>query len=224
MARRAQQGSVVRCPYCEASLPHVAAECPECRFPLTMAAADCGLRPPEDPRPIAATIQSGLLGPASARGAASRSRLPRFHDSRSHRMRITAWLLGVTAILLLLAAVGALLTASSPDAAGDRTANANLLTALQRARGDVGYRREALVVPVAGSLPSSNDVEVSVEQVEGSWFAATKSSSGRCWLLAVQLAAGVPLGGTLGRDEPCTGAQVRLRLDKKLATPKEGSP
>ena len=40
MARRAQQGSVVRCPYCEASLPHVAAECPQCRAPGVVALRD----------------------------------------------------------------------------------------------------------------------------------------------------------------------------------------
>lgn len=213
MAKRAQQGSVVSCPYCEATIPNVAAECPECRFPLTMAAAECGLRAPEDPRPIASAIQSGLLVPRSGAGA----RRLRFHDSRSHRMRITAWLLGVTAILLLLAAVGALLTASSPEANSDRVANANLLTALIRVKGDQGYRHEVTVTSVTGNLPSSHPTEVSVNQADGSWFAATRSDSGRCWLLAAHLADGVPLGGTLGKDEPCTGDQVRLRLESKLA-------
>jgi len=218
MARRAQQSSVARCPYCEAFLPHVAVECPECRFPFTMAAADGGDRQPEH----SGTSSTATRGtrPASsvvALGPAETSRAP-VHGNRAHRIRIGAWMLGVTAILVLLAGVGALFTASSPGAASDREATANLFTALQRAKGILTYRQEVAIDMLGPDVASDAPRRVSVDEANGLWFAAAKSTSGSCWLLAAPLTDGAPFGsGTLGKNEPCTGAHIRLRYEERLA-------
>ena len=217
MARRAQQGSVADCPYCAATLPQLAAECPQCRFPLTMAAADVGFRAPN--RPIAATGRPvGRPVPLAGLQAAGRDRV---HGSRAHRMRITAWLLGLTAILLLLAGVGALLTASSPSAASDRDAQTNLLTAFRRDTTDPQARQEvAITVKPADEASDASD-QVSVERVDDLWFGASRSASGRCFFLISRIGDGAQRGGgTLGKDEPCTAAHVRTRYDESEARAK----
>lgn len=217
MARRAQQGSVADCPYCAATLPQLAAECPQCRFPLTMAAADVGFRAPQADRPIAAGGPLPLARPGLHPGSGR----ARFHAGKAHRMRISAWLLGLTAILLLLAGAGALLSATSAGAASDREAQANLLTALRRATTDPNARREVAINVEPATEPSDAPDQVSVERVDDLWFGASRSATGRCFLLIGRTGDGGRLGGgTLGKDEPCSGAHIRVRYDESKAKTK----
>lgn len=218
MTRRARQGSVARCPYCEAFLPGVAAECPECRFPLTMAAADGGFTTSERSGTTSTATPGGRsIRPVVAGGPAASARS--IH-SRVQRMRIAAWLLGLTSILLLLAGLGVVFTASSPTARTDREAATNLLTALHRATDDPNYRPEVAITPLPADVPSDAPGEVSVDRSSTLWFAAARSNEDRCFLLVGRLPEGVLRGrGTLGPDEPCTGAQVRLRSEEKLSKP-----
>ena len=216
MARRAQQGAVARCPWCDTSLPQLAAECPECSFPLTMAAADGGFR----------AGHSGTTSTATPAGPAPRPLVPsvaghierpRVHGSRGHRLRVGAWLLGVLSVLLLLAGIGALVSTSSPGARSDREAMASLFTGLRRATTEPGYGQEVVVNVLPGDEPSDQPPRLSVAQASGFWFGAARSTSTRCFLLAGRLRDGVPMGrGTLGKDEPCTADQVRTRLEDKL--------
>lgn len=221
MARRAQQGFVADCPYCAATLPQLAAECPQCRFPLTMAAADVGFRAPDGNRPIPASRPIGRPLPLAGSGLHPGADRTRVHGSRAHRMRITAWLLGLTAILLLLAGLGALLTASSPGAMSDREAQANLITALRRGTSEPSARQEVTIDFKPGAEASEGASQVSVERVDELWFGASKSASGRCFLLIGRLRDGRQLGGgTLSKDEPCTGAHIRVRYDERQAKAK----
>jgi hypothetical protein len=136
-------------------------------------------------------------------------------------MRITAWLLGVTSILLLLAGVGALITASSPAAGSDRTAQANLITALHRATDDPNHRQEVQISLLPADASSQAPQKVSVDQGDGLWFGAAKSTSGRCFVLAGRQADGVQFGGgTLAKDEPCTGIHFRDRYEASQAKSK----
>ncbi|MEO5680537.1 MAG: hypothetical protein ABIS47_12805, partial [Acidimicrobiales bacterium] len=106
MARRAQQGAVARCPWCDATLPQVAAECPECRFPLTMAAADGGFRAPGH----SVTSSTATPGGHGARPlmAGGHAHLGSTGGTRrlGQRICVIAWLLGLLSILLLLAGIG----------------------------------------------------------------------------------------------------------------------
>lgn len=220
MARRTQQGSVAHCPYCEASLPRVAAECPTCRFPLTLAAADFGSRAPRHSGTSSTATPIGRIIPSLRPPGPGDAAQTRAHGSRAHRMRVTAWLLGVTAILLVLAGIGAAFTAVSPGAISDREATANLLTALHRVTDNPKYRPEATITILAPDQASSLPNEVSVDQANGLWFAAARSTSGSCFLLAGQLPKGTAVGrGTLGKKEPCTAAEVRLRSEPTLSKP-----
>lgn len=216
MAKRARQGASSRCPWCEAPLPLIATECPDCRFPLTMAATEGGLR---------ATGQSGTSSTATPGGA----RMPQFfhqapspsgdgsHKFRMQRIRIMAWLLGALSILVLLAGIGAVISSSQPGARSDREASANLFTALRRATDDPGYRAGVLITSLPGNEPSDQPARISTEQAQGFWYASALSTSNRCYLLAARLSDGAPLGrGTLAKNEPCTAAEVRLRLEDKL--------
>ena len=221
MARRAQQGAVARCPYCEASLPQVAAECPQCRFPLTMAAADSGFRS-GDRMGTTSTATPGArptppVLPGSAAAAVARARV---HGSRGHRMRVTAWLLGVTSILLLLAGVGALFTASSTGATSDRLAQASIVKALQVTGDDPSAGQEADLTILGPNDVSDRADRVSVATAENLWFGAAKSAGGSCFFLAVRRSDGVRGAGTLDSDGPCTGAEARLRSEQKLRTSK----
>lgn len=221
MARRAQQGSVADCPYCAATLPQLAAECPQCRFPLTMAAADVGFRAPQGNRPIGSSRPIGRPLPLAGSAAQSQASQARFHGSRAHRMRITAWLLGLTAILLLLGGIGALLTASSPGATSDRQAQANLITALRRATTEPNARQEVTINVKPAAEPAEAPDQISVERSPDLWFGASRSTSGRCFLLIGRIDDGTPHGGgSLGKDEPCTGAHVRARYDESKAKAK----
>lgn len=216
MAKRAQQGAVARCPWCAASLPHLAAECPECRLPLTMAAAEGGFVADHTGTTSTATPLSRPPR-RSMPGLESESDLARAHGSRAHRLRLGAWLLGMLAVLLLLAGIGAAVSTSSPGARGDREATTNLLTALHRATDDPVHRQEVLISTLAGDQPSDQPSRVSADRASGFWFAAARSTSGRCFLLAGRLSDGSPLGrGTLNEKEPCTAARVRFHLEEKL--------
>lgn len=220
MAKRAQQGAVARCPWCEASLPQVAAECPECRFPLTMAAAEGGYvaehrgttstaTPTSRPRPLMPDLQA-------------QSALARVHADRAHRLQLGAWLLGLLAVLMLLAGIGAVVSASSPGGREDRQATASLLTALQRATVDPNHRPEVEVTTIPAGEASDQPARVSTDLSRGFWFATARSSSGTCFLLAGRLVDGEPLGrGTLSDEEPCTAAQVRSHLEEKLVKSEE---
>ena len=217
MARRARQGSVARCPYCEAFLPQVAAECPECRFPLTMAAADVGFSTSEPSGTTSTATPGGRSARPVVAGGPSALERSSALARRAQRMRIGAWLLGLLSILLLLAGLGVVFTAASPTARTDREATTSLLTALRRATDDPNHRSELTITPLRAGVPSDSPVEVSVDRASGLWFGAARSTEDRCFLLVGRLDDGVPLGrGTLGAREPCTGAQVRLRSEPKL--------
>ena len=214
MARRAQQGAVARCPYCEAFLPQVAAECPQCRFPLTMAAADDGSRTPERSGTTSTATPGGRSTASLVTGHAAAGR-DRVHGSRAHRIRITAWLLGVTSVLMLLAGVGALYSAASPDAAGDRQATISLLGALSQAAVTPAHRAEGAVPTVVATEASDGPLQVSSDQANGVWFGTSRSTSGKCFFLAGRLSDGVLVGrGTLHKDDPCTGAEIRRRFEE----------
>jgi hypothetical protein len=180
-----------------------------------MDAADGGFLAPEHSGTTSTATPGGrsvwpvVAGhPGPARG--------RVHGTKAHRIRVTAWLLGVTAVLLLLAGVGALLTAVSPEAPGDREATANLLTGLQRARGNTAYRPEANPVLLAAQDASARPQELSLSQGADLWFGASRSTSGTCFVLGARVSGRGSAVGTLGRREPCNGNQARLRLEKKL--------
>lgn len=216
MARRAQQSAVARCPWCDASLPHRATECPHCQFPLTITAADGGgFRPPE-PSGTSSTATSARAPGAPPSGGRYDPGRAGDLAHRVHRIRIVAWVLGLSMVLLLLAGIGAVVSTSSPGARSDREAMASLFTALRRATDDPGYRQEADVRPVAGDVASEQPTQISTFQAQGLWFGASRSASGRCHLLAARTSGGTPLGGTLGPDEPCTAARVRVRLEQTL--------
>jgi len=151
-------------------------------------------------------------------GFHAESGLARAHSSRAHRLRIGAWLLGLMAVLLLLAGVGAAVTASSPEARSDRDAATSLLTALHRATDDPTHRQEVAITTLPGNQPSDRPFRLSTDQASGFWFATARSTSGTCFLLAGRLSDGAPVGrGTLSKKEPCTAAQVRTHLEEKLA-------
>ena len=215
MAKRAQQGAVARCPWCEASLPQVAAECPECRFPLTMAAAEGGYVAEHRGTTSTATPTSRPRPPMPDFQA--QAALARSHVSRAHRLRLGAWLVGLLAILLLAASVGAVLSTSSSGARDDRQATASLMTALHRATDDPNHRPDVEITTISAEEPSDQAARVSTDRARGFWFATARSGSGTCFLLAGRLVDGEPLGrGTLSDKEPCTAAQVRSHLEEKL--------
>ncbi len=216
MSRRAQQSAAARCPWCDASLPQRATECPHCQFPLTMAAADGGGFHPAEPSGTSSTATSARAPSGPAPGGRYDPGRAKVHGGRAHRMRIVAWLLGLSSVLLLLAGIGAVVSTSSPGARSDREAMTSLLTALHRATDDDGYRQEAPVTTVVGDAPSDLATRVSSDQANGFWFGAARSESGKCYVLAARAADAAPLGGTLAKDEPCTAARVRFRLEAKL--------
>jgi len=217
MARRAQQGAVARCPWCEASLPQVAVECPECQLPLTMAAVEGGLHTTERSGTSSTATPAGRTPLPSAPAGRFNPSGSGTHGRRVHRMRIVAWLLGLSSILLLVAGMGAVASASSPAARSDREAKASLATALHRATDDPAHRREVVITDVAGDQPSDQASRVSSDQAQGFWFGAARSASGRCFLLAARASDATFLGGgTLSDDEPCSAARVRFHLEQKL--------
>jgi hypothetical protein len=185
-----------------------------------MAAADSGF-PAADRTGTTSTATPGWRSaPSMLPGSAGIADRARVHGSQGHRIRVTAWLLGVTSILLLLAGVGALFTASSAGAKSDRVAQTSLITASQVTKDDASPRPEAGVTILGGGEPSNGPEKVSVERVDGLWFGTTKSASGSCFLLAVRLSDGVQGRGTLGKNDPCTGAQARVRAEKTLVKSK----
>jgi len=215
MARRAQQGAVARCPWCESSIPQVAAECPECRFPLTMAAAEGGFV--SERAGTTSTATPAGWPPRPVPGFHSPSALASAHASRAHRLRLGAWLLGMLSVLLLLAGVGAAVSTSSPDARSDREAITSLLTALHRATDDPGHRQEIPITTLRGAEPSVQPSRVSTDQASSFWFGTARSTSGQCFMVAGRLSDGVALArGTLSKNEPCTAAQLRSHLEQKL--------
>jgi hypothetical protein len=212
MARRAEQAA--RCPWCDGALRRGATECPECLFPLTMTAVDDGSRATLEPRGTSSTAS-----PAP-------TPVPRFHapvhslpqSQRSHRLRLLAWLLAVTAGLLLVAGIASWITVSSPAARSDAAAQTNLLAALNAARGQ-GTASAPEIEPFGEDEPSDAPDHVSTSAVDGAWFGAAQSTSGRCYVLAFLLdGTGNPLGGTLGKGEPCSAGEARRSpLGKALA-------
>ncbi len=215
MPRRATQAAAARCPWCEATLHKLAVECPRCRFPLTMAAAEGGFQAAEHSGTTSTATPAGRgVVPIVGRADPGRSRV---HGSRAHRIRVVAWLVGLSSILLLLAGVGAVVSTSSPGARSDREAMSGLATALHRATDDPAYRQEAPVVTISGDEASDQASRVSTSQSQGFWFGAARSTSGRCFLLAARASDATPLGrGTLANDEPCSAARVQLHLEDQL--------
>ena len=218
MARRAQQGAVARCPWCEASLPQVAGECPECRFPLTMAAADGGFVAESSGTTSTATPPNRLPR-LPVPGVEAQSELARAHGTRAHRIRVGALLLGVLSVLLLLSGIGAIVSTSSPSARSDREAAASLYTALRRATKEPGYRQDVTLTPLPADQPSDGPARISAEQAGGFWFGTARSSSGRCYVLVGRSTDGeLVRTSNLSREEPCTAARVRALLQDKLGT------
>ena len=216
MARRTQQSAVARCPWCDASLPQRAAECPHCQFPLTMAAAEGGGFHPAESSRTSSTATSARAPGAPAPGGRYDPGRAGVHG-RVRRIRIVAGLLGLSLVLLLLAGIGAVVSTSSPGARSDREAMASLATALHRATDDPGYRPEAGITVLVGDAASDQATRVSAAQAQGFWFGATRSDSGRCYLLAARASDANVLGrGTLAQDEPCSAARVRFHLEQKL--------
>jgi len=187
-----------------------------------MAAADGGgFRPPE-PSGTSSTATSAQARSAPAPGGRYDPAQAGFQAGRGHRIRILACLLGLTSVLLLLAGIGAVVSTASPGARSDREAMASLATALHRATDDPGYRQEAVVTVLAGDVASDQATWVSADQAQGFWFGATRSDSGRCYLLAARASDANVLGrGTLGQDEQCSAARVRFHLEQKLVDAEE---
>jgi len=185
-----------------------------------MAAAEGGFVTPEHSGTTSTATPGGRSISPVVAGHAGPAR-DRVHGSRAHRIRVTAWLLGVTSILLVLAGAGAFFSASSPEAASDRRATVSLLSALNHAAANRSHVDDLVIPTVAAGEPSDTAQKVSVDQANGLWFGAAKSISGRCFLLVGRPFDGVTIGrGTLAASEPCTGAQVRLRSEDKLTKPK----
>jgi len=178
-----------------------------------MAAADTGFRTPQH---RGTTSTASAAGQSVLAGGHAPDAIDRVHFTRAHRMRTTAWILAVTSVLLLLAGLGALFSASSPGPRSDAEASANLITSFRRATDSPGYRQGVAISSVERDAPSNAPNEVSVDQTSALWFGAVRSTSGHCFLLAVRLSDGQRGAGTLGRDEPCTATQVRLRSEKRL--------
>ncbi len=217
MPKRAQQAAAARCPWCEATLHKLAVECPKCRFPLTMAAAEGGFQATENSGTTSTATPAGRPPAPVAPGSGADAGRWRAHGSRAHRLRVVAWLVGLSSVLLLLAGIGAVVSTSSPGARSDREAMSSLATALHRATDDPGYRQEAPVVTLSGDEASDQASRVSTAQSQGFWFGAARSTSGRCFLLAARASDATPLGrGTLANDEPCSASRVQLHLEDQL--------
>lgn len=218
MARRAQQGAVARCPWCEACLPQLALECPECRFPLTMAAADGGFVAESSGTTSTATPPGRPVRLPEA-GLQEESELARAHGTRAQRLRVGAVLLGVLSVLILLSGIGAIVSTSSPDARGDRQATGSLFTALQRRTVEAGYRQEVPVTLLGADQPSDQPSRVSTAEAGGFWFGTARSSSGRCYLLVGRVAGGeLVRTSNLPEKDPCTAGRARSYLQDKLGT------
>ncbi len=218
MARRAQQGAVARCPWCEACLPQLALECPECRFPLTMAAADGGFVADHSGTTSTATPPGRSLRLPVA-GLEGQSELARAHGTRAQRLRVGAVLLGVLSVLILLSGIGAIVSTSSPDSRSDREATSSLFTALRRRTADAGYRQEVPVTLLGADQPSDQPSRVSTAETGVHWFGTARSSSGRCYLLVGRIADGELLRTSyLPEKDPCTAGRARSYLQDKLDT------
>ncbi len=212
MAYRAVPGGVLRCPWCDATLPPAALECPLCRFPLAHPAgggADSGrertARPPPTVMPTLVPI--GRL--PAAPGADSRRR-------RRRHLTHGSWLLGLIAVLLLVSGLVTMRTITSPDARHDRAAELSLVTALAQAQGHPTAGAPRVDVIDANRGPTAAG-QVSVASADGRWYGAVRSDSGRCFVLAgLVTAASTTPPGTLGPDEPCTGAHAQQRLARQL--------
>lgn len=236
MAYRAVPDGVVRCPWCEHKLPPAALECPSCRFPLAHPEGDrseastdgrARERSARGPDGEAQTLAEFVAArfppredssqtPASSRASAEPGAHSGDADGRPRaRHAHAAVLLGLVSLMLLVSSLVTLRSLTSPDARADRAAERSLIVALAGAQGQETSTDPVVRMP--GGSVSTRSSEVSEVNQDGAWFGATRSESGRCFVLAglVTSPRHGPFG-TLGDDEPCTGDQARFRLANQL--------
>ena len=203
-------GGPVRCPWCARPVsdgPGSPEACPSCGVPLSPTII--GSRPADAP-----------VSEASGRAR------------KSQRLRALATVLALTAVMLVISAIGvaaAVLRANGSD----RRARADLQLALRAAESvkmDTGTFTQATAAAIRGRVPqvsirdaqvaSTDDRQISmmVSSDGSGWYGAVKSRSGRCYAAGTVNANPVELTTILPGN--CTGDAARASL-MKLPTPPE---
>ena len=122
---------------------------------------------------------------------------------------MVSWLLAVMAALLVVAGVASWISLAGPDGRSDAAAQSNLIVALSRSQGR-DRKPELVLVELDGDAASDAPTRLSTAVVDGLWFGAAQSTSGRCYVLGARIdASGDVFGGTLGKGDPCTASEVR---------------
>ena len=205
---RATSGPV-RCPWCARPVsdgPERPEVCPSCGVPLAR---------PTDTLP--------RRSPASA--SASRAR-------QAQRLRSIAAVLGLTSVILLVAAIPLAISLAHQDHADDH-AKTNLVTVLRAAEKvklDTGQftgavpvvlQRDVFGISVLDSdVPSTTGTQISMMIAGDGWYGAVRSTSGRCYAAATL--GGDPKIVTAVLAGNCTGDAARAAL-APLAVPSGAS-
>jgi hypothetical protein len=153
------------------------------------------------------------------------ARLP-VRARRSQRLRALATVLALTAVVLVLSAIGIAAAVLRTDRS-DVRARSNLehvLRAAEAVRRETGTFTHATpgalrarvpkVAVVDGQLASNGDQEVStsVSPAGDGWFGAVKSRSGRCFAFGTVNTVPTELVLLLGSTANCTGEVARAAL------------
>lgn len=172
-------GGPVRCPWCARPVsdgPGSPESCPSCGVPLSSSLVQT--RPPD-----------------------ARARAGRRHGRRSQRLRAVATVLALTAVMLVISAIGlaaALVRGGSADSEAQHNleASARIAQTLQQTGGAAAVTVAAMSAALAGlrvdsgTVPSDSGREVSMATSLGpsgipGWYGAVRSRSGRCYGAAV---------------------------------------